>query len=47
MIVLRILRIILPPFHPIKYKWIEYWYGKQSNKSWKYYTNDYTIPTPR
>ena len=32
MIVLKVLRIFLPPFHPIKYKWIEYWYGRQTNK---------------
>lgn len=32
MIVLKILRFVLPEFHPLKYKWIEYYYGKQSKK---------------
>lgn len=30
MIVLRILRFILPPFHPLKYRWIRYYYGEQT-----------------
>lgn len=29
MIILKLLRFILPPFHPLKYRWIEYWYGPQ------------------
>jgi len=29
MIMLKILRFILPPFHPWKYKWINYWFGPQ------------------
>lgn len=29
MLVLRLLRLVLPPFHPWKYKWIDYWYGTQ------------------
>lgn len=29
MLILKILRFILPPFHPLKYKWINYYYGKQ------------------
>jgi hypothetical protein len=32
--VIKIFRIILPPFHPLKYKWIEYWYGEQSENVW-------------
>lgn len=32
MLVLKIMRFFLPPFHPLKYKWINYWYGKQENK---------------
>jgi hypothetical protein len=30
MIILRLLRLVLPPFHPIKYWWITYWFGEQS-----------------
>ena len=29
MFILKLIRIFLPPFHPLKYKWIEYYYGKQ------------------
>lgn len=29
MLVLKLLRFFLPPFHPLKYKWINYWFGKQ------------------
>lgn len=29
MIGLKILRFILPPFHPFKYKYINWWFGKQ------------------
>lgn len=29
MIILKILRKILPPFHPLKYKFINWYYGKQ------------------
>jgi hypothetical protein len=36
MIILKILRFLLPPFHPLKYKWIAYWYGEQSTAGgWK------------
>jgi hypothetical protein len=37
MIVLKILRFILPPFHPWKYKWIDFWFGKQGIGGWKDY----------
>lgn len=30
MLVLKLIRIFLPPFHPWKYKWIAYWYGSQN-----------------
>ena len=33
MLGLKILRIILPPFHPLKYKYINWWFGKQK-KLW-------------
>lgn len=33
-IVLRALRMILPPFHPWKYKWIKWRYGPQRNHAW-------------
>ncbi len=29
MIILKILRFFLRPFHSLKYKWINYYYGKQ------------------
>ncbi len=29
MLVLKILRVILPPFHPWKYKWIDWYYGNK------------------
>jgi len=33
---LRVLRIILPPFHPLKYKYINWWFGEQSRDGgWK------------
>ena len=35
MLVLKLMRIFLPPFHPWKYKWIAYWFGEQSNGAWK------------
>jgi hypothetical protein len=36
MIVLKLMRFFLPPFHPLKYRWIEYWYGEQSKAgAWK------------
>ena len=38
MIVLKILRLILPPFHPLKYKWIDYYFGKQTGH-WNKYTD--------
>lgn len=34
MIFLKILRFLLPEYHPLKYKWINYWYGKQKSKAW-------------
>jgi len=34
MITLRILRFFLPLFHPLKYRWIRYWWGEQSSKAW-------------
>jgi hypothetical protein len=38
MIALKILRYILPPMHPLKYRWINYWFGKQANTGgWKDY----------
>jgi hypothetical protein len=37
MLGLKIIRWILPPFHPLKYKYIDWWFGKQENKkAWKY-----------
>lgn len=36
MIGLKILRFFLPPFHPLKYKYIKWWFGEQSNLGgWK------------
>ncbi len=36
MIGLKIIRWLLPPFHPLKYKYINWWFGKQANKGgWK------------
>lgn len=35
MIGLKILRFLLPTFHSWKYKYIKWWFGKQSNKAWK------------
>lgn len=33
---LKILRFILPPFHPLKYQYINWWFGKQANVGgWK------------
>lgn len=29
MLVLKLLRLVLPPFHPWKYKWIAWWYDPQ------------------
>ncbi|MEA5426814.1 hypothetical protein [Arcicella lustrica] len=35
MFVLKILRIVLPPFHLLKYRWINFWFGKQDgNDLW-------------
>lgn len=34
MLVLKLLRLILPPFHPLKYRWINYWWGKQGGGYW-------------
>lgn len=34
MLVLRILRLFLPPFHPLKYKYINWYYGKQNGGYW-------------
>lgn len=34
MIGLKILRFFLPPFHELKYKYIKWWFGKQSKKAW-------------
>ena len=39
MIVLKLLRLIYPSLHPVKYKWINYWYGKQDGKVWDKYTD--------
>jgi hypothetical protein len=33
-LILNILRLILPPFHPIKYWWIRKRYGKQKDRAW-------------
>lgn len=30
MLVLKLLRFFLPPFHPLKYKYINWYYGKQN-----------------
>lgn len=30
MIILKLLRLLLPPLHPLKYRWINYWFGEQS-----------------
>ncbi len=36
MILLKIIRVVLPPFHPLKYKYIEWYFGEQSNiGAWK------------
>jgi len=36
MIGLKILRYVLPPFHPLKYRYIKWWFGKQAiNGAWK------------
>jgi hypothetical protein len=36
MIALKILRFFLPPFHPLKYRYLNWWYGTQSNSGgWK------------
>lgn len=36
MFILKILRFILPPFHPWKEKWIKYYFGPQSHDgAWK------------
>lgn len=35
---LRILRLIYPPFHPVKYKYIDWWFGKQTGH-WNKYTD--------
>ena len=36
MLVLKLLRLILPPFHPLKYKYINWWYGQQAKDGgWK------------
>lgn len=36
MLGLRILRLVLPAFHSFKYKYIEWYFGKQNNKGgWK------------
>lgn len=33
---IRFLGLILPPFHPLKYKIINWWYGEQTNEgAWK------------
>lgn len=33
-ITLRFLRALLPPFHPLKYRWIKWCYGAQREKAW-------------
>lgn len=36
MLVLKILRIVLPEkYEHLKYKWIRFYFGKQSHKAWK------------
>ena len=36
MIILKILRFILPPFHPLKYKYISWWWSEQATDGgWK------------
>jgi hypothetical protein len=30
MIILKLIRLILPPFHPLKYKYINWYYGNQN-----------------
>lgn len=30
MLILKILRFFLPPFHPLKYKYINWYYGRQN-----------------
>lgn len=33
---LKVLGLVLPPFHPLKYKYINWWFGEQSNSGgWK------------
>ena len=34
MLVLKLLRFFLPEYHPFKYWWINYYFGKQSKKAW-------------
>lgn len=34
MIVLKLMRFILPEFHPLKYWWIKIYFGKQKKKAW-------------
>lgn len=29
MIVLKLLRVLLPPFHPLKYKYINWYFGNE------------------
>lgn len=35
MIVLKILRLLPQRFEHLKYKWINFYFGKQSKKAWK------------
>ena len=30
MLLLKLLRLILPPFHPLKYRYINWYYGEQT-----------------
>ena len=34
MLVLKLLRLLPQRFEPLKYKYINWWYGKQKNKAW-------------
>lgn len=34
MIVLKILRLLLPVFCPLKQRYINWWFGKQSRNAW-------------
>ena len=40
MLILKLLRFILPPFHPLKYKWIDFYFVKQDGDgAWGKYTD--------